>query len=384
MDSTQRSLRSVAFLLNSFEIGGAQRVVLTLARAWPESSSLRLLAARGGPLLAEAIDTTETSIIANNWPRPLGLFQFTRNLRKIVRETDIDAIVTHSFGTARVLLLLKKCGFLRACSVVVVEHNTLSVKVQGLYRSRFLRAAVIHLSRWLYRSADGLIGVSHGVSLDLERTLKLRAGAVTTILNPIDIRQVRESGGSGVTEAVALQFENLQRPVVLSVGRLAPAKNQQDLLSAFAKLPSWAQGSLVILGDGPLRESLETQAEALGITSRLWMPGYVSNPWWFMARSDVFVLTSRWEGFALVLVEALACGTPVVATDCPSGPREILEGVACARLVPVGDIDTLRRAISDVVRKPPEVYSDEVTSRFTPAKAASEYEYRVRIATRMS
>ncbi len=374
MDGVAESdVPKVALLIHSMEFGGAQRSVITTAAAWPAASRCRIISARGGALLDEARQSTETAVMAESWPNPLGIARFMWSLRRIAKDEPLAAVLTNSFGIARVVLLLKKVGGLRTTAVIVVEHNTLSVKVAGLFRIPLVRSAVIRLTRWLYRSADGIIGVSDGVSRDLEQTLGLPEGTVTTIYNGIETGRISAAIEEAVPAHLEGAFVSLPRPVVITTGRLVAAKAHRDLLDAFALLPETPRGSLVILGEGPLREELERQAQDLGIADRVWMPGFVDNPWWFMARSDVFALSSQWEGHPLVLLEALACGVPVVSTDCPSGARETLEDVANARLTPVGDPEALAEAIGESLALPAGSADRPDMQRFAPLAVAERY-----------
>jgi glycosyltransferase involved in cell wall biosynthesis len=148
------------------------------------------------------------------------------------------------------------------------------------------------------------------------------------------------------------------RPVALAVGRLMPQKNHRLLVRAFARVRESTDARLVILGDGPLRGDLERLVHELGLDDHVSMPGFCPNPYPAMAASDVFVLPSAWEGSPGVLIEAMATGTPVVATDCPSGPREILDDGRHGRLVALDDEEALARAVEDAlcgrVTPPPE------------------------------
>jgi glycosyltransferase involved in cell wall biosynthesis len=146
-------------------------------------------------------------------------------------------------------------------------------------------------------------------------------------------------------------------PVLLSVGRLNAQKDYPTLFRAVAELRQTRDLHLIVLGEGPERAALEQLADDIGISDILAMPGFVDNPFAYMRQARLFVLSSRWEGFGLVIVEALACGCPVLSTDCPSGPGEILEGGRYGRLTPVGDASQMARAIEASLNAPedPEV-----------------------------
>ena len=252
-------------------------------------------------------------------------------------------ILSFSTNLSRRLLVARRLGIISAV-IAVVERNSLSERLRR--RGHLRRRLEIALMRRDYSWADVVVGVSEGVSRDVESVLGLGVGSVVTIRNGVDRERV-EAGVGGVPDPgpFAEVFGGLARPVVVSVGRLVEQKAQVDLVEAFARLPEGSRGSLVVLGEGPLRGVLEERVRELGLEGRVVLPGFVANPWWFVARADLFVLSSRYEGFGLVLAEALVCGVRVVATDCPSGPREILEGVEGAWLVPVGDVGALSDAM---------------------------------------
>lgn len=362
------------FVLHSLDVGGAQRSVITTASAWPSTTRCEIVAARGGDFFERSQGAATTRVMAEGWPNPIAVGRFMRRIQELVRREQPKALLTNSYGVTRIILLLRKLGGLRRSRIVVVEQNTLRPKLAGLYPGHFRRRIALLLTKWLYRSADALVGVSDGVSRDLEEALQLVPGSVRTIHNPVAINDIAGASRLGVPSTLNDRFRSLARPIIISAGRLVTAKAQADLLTAFARLPVHLSGSLVILGDGPLRGSLEQQAEALGIAERIWMPGFVDNPWWFIARADAFVLTSRWEGLPLILLEAVACGVPVVSTDCPSGPREILHGIERTRLTPVGDPESTAAAIEELLtQEAVETRAAEGLSRFEPSLIAEQY-----------
>ena len=359
-------------LIHALEFGGAQRSILTTAAGWPKFSYCAVVSARGGPLLAEAQGITDCHVLSPRWPSFLGIAQFCVSLKDLVLREQLAVLLTNSFGISRIVLLMKRTRLLKNCKVIVVEQSTFGAKIEGLYPNRFMRYLVTALTRWLYGSADAIVGVSQGVCRDLERTLRLESNSLPTIHNPVDADLVRQAILMANSPQLESEFNALARPIVITAGRMVAAKAQQDLLAAFALLPARFQGSLAILGDGPLRKSLETCATALNISDRVWMPGFVENPWRFIAQSDVFVLSSHWEGHPLVLLEALACGVPVVATDCPSGPSEILGGIPNAYLVPVANCDELSQKILHAIKnRQPAMISD--LFHYSPDNTAQQY-----------
>jgi glycosyltransferase involved in cell wall biosynthesis len=180
---------------------------------------------------------------------------------------------------------------------------------------------------------------------------------ITVIHNPSVVgAEVQEKGQAPLDHA---WFEPGQPPVLVAVGRLENQKDYPTMLRAFAQVRRGEAVRLLILGEGRERPMLEALVEELGLGQDVSLPGFVTNPYAYLARASLFVLSSRWEGLPTVLIEALCCGTPVVSMDCPSGPREILTDGLYGALVPVGDVGALARAIrtalnGDRASPPPE------------------------------
>lgn len=204
--------------------------------------------------------------------------------------------------------------------------------------------------RW-YPKADAVIVPSNGAADDLARTTGLARGCITAIPNPIVSASLKDRATHDVEHPWFAG--DRAEPVILGVGELSPRKDFATLIRAFATLRNRRPCRLVILGEGRQRFELETLAAELDVTNHVSLPGFVDNPYAYMARADVFALCSKWEGLPTVLIEALAVGTPVVSTDCPSGPSEILEGGRHGPLVPVGDAERLARAIANTLVAPP-------------------------------
>lgn len=225
-------------------------------------------------------------------------------------------------------------------TLILTEHNALSMAFGDLEvpRYRLLMWAI----RSSYRYANAVVGVSQGVAHRLLNLPGVNEENVHTIYNPA----WRPEMEAQAPEAVTCDWlVNRSIPVILALGRLEAQKDFGTLLRAFRVLRERRHARLLILGEGSLRNDLEHLAMKLGVLDDLLMPGFVPNPFAFMARSSVVALSSIHEGFGNVLVEALACGTPVVSTDCPSGPSEILDGGRYGELVPVGDYRSLAAAI---------------------------------------
>jgi glycosyltransferase involved in cell wall biosynthesis len=201
------------------------------------------------------------------------------------------------------------------------------------------------------RFAHGIIAVSEGVADDLAVTARIARVRITVIYNPVITPHFDEHIAEQVTHP---WLGDAATPFILGVGRFAPQKDFITLISAFALITQPRNLRLILLGDGPLKARLLACAQALGVAERVDMPGYTPNPFPFMRKAAALVLSSRYEGFGNVLAEALACGTPVVSTDCPHGPAEILENGRYGILVPVGDKEAMAKAITEVLGTAPD------------------------------
>jgi len=235
--------------------------------------------------------------------------------------------------------------------VAVSQHNQTS--------SAATNAARIHggyppgLVRHVYGQADAIVAVSEGVAMDLAALASIPSERIATIFNPVvSSAMLRQS-----TEPVEHPwFAAGAPPVVLGIGRLTAQKDFPTLIRAFARVRAQRPTRLVILGKGnpEMLEKLRALTISLGCAADVDMPGFVLNPFAYLARASVFVLSSLHEGLPTVLVEALACGCPAVSTDCPSGPAEILDDGRYGALVPVGDDAVMAEAILATLTHPPE------------------------------
>ncbi len=231
--------------------------------------------------------------------------------------------------------------------VFVRIGNTLSQALAG--KSGMRRAWRYRVIRRLYPRADGIIAVSQGVADDVVATAGVPHERVHVAPNPVVIDALARAGSEPPPHP---WFQPRTAPVILAVARLTEQKDLPTLLRAFARLDRGRGARLIILGEGEDRPALEALAARLGIRDRLDMPGFVANPHAYVGHADLCVLSSAWEGSPNVLVEALALGIAVVATDCRSGPREILAEGRYGPLVPVGDADALAAAMAAVLDDP--------------------------------
>ena len=222
-----------------------------------------------------------------------------------------------------------------------------------------------------YAWADQIIAVSQRVADDVMSITGLPAERVRTIYNPVISPELSAQAAEPLEHA---WFAPGQPAVILSVGRLTKQKDFATLLRAFARLRAVREARLVILGEGEERPNLIELARQLGISAEVALLGCVANPFPYMKQAAVFVLSSAWEGLPSVLIEALACGCPVVSTNCPGGAAEILSNGRYGRLVPVGDDEKLSDAILAVLAAPPQRQMLTAgTARFATDSAVDQY-----------
>lgn len=257
--------------------------------------------------------------------------------------------------------------------VVAREANHFSArKPQGI-KARLLSKAFLAA----LRRADDVIAVSEGVSTDLRIYGKVARDKLHTIYNPVVDEELERKAKLDVSHPF---LGDGVSPVILAAGRLIEQKDFPTLLRALRELRETQAARLIILGEGPERQKLEKLVGELGLAGAVSLPGFVENPFGFMRRASAFVLSSAWEGLPGVLVQAMACGCPVVSTDCRSGPDEILDNGRFGELVPVGDSSALAAAIVRTLKAPPD--SEVLRARaneFSVERSLARYEELLRL-----
>lgn len=229
--------------------------------------------------------------------------------------------------------------------IIATEHVPISVIASHSKRLR-VKAAAWTAKKFLPQ-ADEIVAVSTAVAADLTHWLNLENKSIHVIPNPVISDRLYKLAAMVPLHPWFQQRE--ETPVILSVGRLSKEKDQATLLRAFARVQKETRARLLILGEGEERARLEQVARSLGMDD-VSLPGYEPNPYSFMKKASAFVLSSRWEGFGVALVEALALNGNVVCTDCPGAPKEILQNGELGRLVPVGDYEQMAAALQEALR----------------------------------
>ena len=268
----------------------------------------------------------------------------------------------------RVSILAQQITKTRTSIVIRVGTTISSMLMQRPLLKRWLQ---YHGILYCFRRARGVIAVSRGIARDIEKLTGLPPGQIHVIENPTVSADILDKAREPVNHP---WFVPGSPPVILAVGRLVRPKDFPTLLRAFSRVRATGDCRLVICGEGKERLSLDTLAQELGIQEYVDLPGFVDNPFAYMSRAALFVLSSAWEGSPNALIEALAVGLPVVATDCPSGPREILEEGRYGPLVPVGDVNGLANAILETLANPRErAFLQQAAQPFQVATSVRAY-----------
>ena len=337
-------LRRLTIFLADLDGGGAERMMVAIANGLAARGvEVELVLARAtGPYLKELdagvklIDLASGSVTRAVVPLAAHLRRRRPDvLLSTLAHTSVAAVVAGKLALTNV-------------PVVIREANT---PTAGDQRWSSWKSNLAHrLMRSAYRSAAGVIAVSDGVAEALQRVLAVPGEKIATLYNPVVSADMRLKAA---LEPDHGWLAAGQPPVVLGVGSLTPRKDFRTLIDAFALLAPDSDLRLLILGEGPQREVLQARIAELGLETRVELAGFKQNPFAYMSRAAVYVLSSNLEGLPGSLVQALACGCPAVATDCPSGPYEILQGGKIGRLVPIGDPAAMAAAIRATLEDPP-------------------------------
>jgi glycosyltransferase involved in cell wall biosynthesis len=338
----------------SLDGGGAERVILNIAAGFAKRgvpTDLVLTRAQGEYLNQVPGDVNVVDLRANRVLRsmlPLAAYLRRRRPHALLAALDHANLVA---------MAASRLAGARTRTVISV-HCTFPKSVQQPADVR--EAAIPWLLGRMHRWADAIVAVSEGVAADLSATTGIPGERIEVIYNPVITPDLL----SAASAAPAHGWFVDSSPVVLGIGRLVPQKNFLLLLEAFRAVRRERMVKLVILGEGPERPALESYIERHGLSECVALPGFLANPYPCMSRAAVTALSSNFEGLPTVLVESLALGTPVVSTDCESGPREILRNGMLGDLVPVNDAAALARAIARALDRPRSIAPVEALGPF--------------------
>ncbi|MBT4732869.1 glycosyltransferase [Candidatus Woesearchaeota archaeon] len=326
----------ITIVIPDLEIGGAERLSINLANHWvTEGYTVEFVVMRRQGELINLL-SKGINIVDLNVDR---IYKVVFPLVKYLRKKRPKIILSFMWPLTSISvvawLIAKRQGKLFLSDHIQLSHAS----VHELFISPLLVKIIIKLT---YPFATGAIAVSHGVKKDIKKLGALPDSLIKVIYNPAATRISLSRSPEDVQQKL---WGDKFKHHILSVGRLKVQKDHELLLRSFSLIPASYNAKLVILGDGDLYGHLMNLVQELGLEERVSIPGFTidTSPWYRSA--DLFVLSSRWEGFGNVIVEALECGVPVVSTDCPSGPAEILDNGRYGTLVPVGEIEELALAM---------------------------------------
>jgi glycosyltransferase involved in cell wall biosynthesis len=350
--------------------GGAEKVMLYLANGIAQKGyqvDLVLVQAIG-PYMNQIVP--EVNVVNLNASRLL--FSLPKLIGYLRREHP-TVLLTALEDTSLIALWAKRLANVQT-RIVLSIHNHISLF--ALNSAKWKHKLSPFLASLFYPWASGMVAVSKGVAEDLAYITSVPLDEIKVIYNPIITPEFLEQSLKPVDHPWFSQSEQSKIPIVLGVGRLEKQKSFDVLIRAFAKVKEQYSipVRLVILGEGSLRSSLENLIDTLGLSDSVVLLGFVSNPHAYMSQASVFVLSSIFEGFGNVICEAIAVGTPVVSTDCKSGPSEILEGGKYGKLIEVGDVDSMTEAILQTLNAPPDIEMlKQRGHQFSLDKAVIEY-----------
>lgn len=366
MNVDQASREKIAVFLPRLAGRGANRVLMTLANGFASSGYQvdLVLAEKTGSLL----DVVSSNVSVVDLGSKGGVLKCLPALARYLR-TERPVVLLSAMDYINVLVLLLAKLVRTETKIFVSSHTSLLDSVRS---SRRLRDRLIPMGvRWTYCWAQGVIAVSRAGADDLRRLISCENQRVRTIYNPV----VDESFDRRANESLDHKWlRSGEPPVITAVGALDPRKDYPTLINAFAILRERMNARLMILGDGEERQSLTQKIAESGFADDIELVGHVDNPLPYVKASSLFVLSSTTEGFGLVLAEAMACGTPVVSTDCRFGPAEILDKGRFGRLVPTRDPAALADAMSKTMAEVPDRESLRIRGQeFSLERAVQAY-----------
>jgi glycosyltransferase involved in cell wall biosynthesis len=354
----------IALFVPTLGGGGAERVVVTLGAAFVElghAVDLVLISA-SGPYFGEL--HTAIRVVDLGSARAL---RSLAPLMRYLRRAQPDLMFS-TLGQANVVAILARALASPRTKLAVRETITLSAFARNMdsTKEKFLNRLLPHA----YKRADVVIAPSHGVAADLRQLMGDHA-RIATIPNPIDARAIHRLAQQDPSHPWC---QPGREPLIVAVGRLTAQKDLPTLIAAFALVRAKRPVRLLILGEGEEKASLQRMIDERGLREHAQLAGFATNPFSFMQRAAAYVLSSRFEGLPNALLQALAVGAPVIATDCPSGPREILDDGRWGRLVPIGDPQAMADAILATLETRPERIQLELfEERYGAAKCARQY-----------
>ncbi|TYS69862.1 glycosyltransferase [Sutcliffiella horikoshii] len=357
--------KRIAFILASLGGGGVERVTLNLAEEFAKRGydvDLLVADAKG-----EYMDLVPDSVNLVDLKKP-RLLSCIPDIKKYLIERKPDAFISGK-DYINLTVIMAKLLARSKTNLIVTTHTNISRQLEVLNSRSF--KVIARLVKYFYRFANHIVGVSTGVADDLYHITGINKSKIHVVYNPV----VTDELLTKAQQDVEHPWFNEDVPVAVTVGRFDKAKDYPTLLNAMRVLQDSRKVRLIVVGDGAEKDHLLSLVVQYKLNDVVDFVGFQSNPYPYMRKADLFVLSSAYEGFGVVVAEALAVGTPVVSTDCPSGPGEILEGGKYGTLVNVGDYIGLARGMDAALKSPmPKEKLLERSLFFTIKNSADSYE----------
>jgi len=336
-------MTKIALFIKSLNGGGAERVVLNLANEFYERKIplILILRFKKGVYLKELNPDIKIVELGTNNP-----FLMINRIIKACKDNKITTLfpVMHS---SNIIGLIANV-FLRI-RIVIRESNTFDDFFNKKGLKKIKMTILLCLMKLWYPQSEKIIANTKDTANDILKHINVPKEKVVVINNPLVNERITKLSKEPIND---LKYSKITKPRIISVGRLVYQKNYEFLIKCFKQVKkTLPEASLIILGTGPLKNQLITLVKELDLDNEVHFLGFVNNPYKYLKNSDVFVLSSFFEGFGNVLVEALAVGLPIVSTDCPGGPREILDNGNYGTLVPLNNVDAMTNAIIQTIRK---------------------------------
>lgn len=362
-DSTDGKSHRIVIFLHAFAAGGAEAVLLKVANDLHRKGIdvMVVAASATGPNRRNLDDAIEVIDLGAR-RMALALPGLVRTLKRLKPTACLSAL-THSNLALIIASKLAKSS----ARIVVSERLSLNVGADAAPRlkSRVKRNLIARL----YPKADRVIVVSKAIETEMEQMFPSVAGKVVALANPVDVERLRALASDETAYSAGAKDE----PVVAFVGRLSRQKNLPLLLQAFWDLRNRRPAKLVLAGDGPLKQELTDLVRELGLAESVDFAGYLDNPYRLVSEADVLALSSDFEGLPNVLIEALALGTEIVSTDCPTGPAEILADGKYGHLVPCGDRAAFAEALERAISAPLMIDREKALAPYEKENALTAY-----------
>ena len=354
------SSRPVAIFVPSVRGGGAERAMLMFARELVTSGfPVDLVTTSFEGTLGETVPKGVRVVDLKSAKTIYALPRLVRYLRKRKPRALFSTIMNAN------IVAVWAARFSGVNMPVIVRESNAPVSTPKLSLSH---RVIFRLAPYTYAHSNGVIAVSHGVAEELGIMAPSIRNKVHVVPTPVISDDVIRQGAMPVDHPWLVTKD---KPVILSAARLQKHKGFLTLLHAFKKLRERVDARLLVIGEGAYRSRIEKEIQDLQLSEHVSLHGFQTNPFAFMSRADAFVLASEFEGLPNVLVQAMAFGTPVVATDCRSGPSEILCGGRFGKLVPVGDVDALAAALEQALNEPRQHAAQEHARRVYSAQSAA-------------